>query len=53
MINNIFCFIAGAISGVTVLMVVVCCVAAGDYDRAEEEEMRRIHERSDKQTGCD
>ena len=45
MISNIFWFIAGAISGVTVLMVVVCCVAAGDYDRAEEEEVMK-HERN-------
>lgn len=31
-----FLFMFGYIAGVTTLIVVVCCVAAGDYDRMEE-----------------
>ena len=44
MIGSIFWFLFGVLTGVTTLIVIVCCIAAGRYDRAEEEEMRK-HER--------
>ena len=36
MITEFFLFAAGWLTGVITLIVVVCCVASGDYDRAEE-----------------
>lgn len=46
MIETLFWFLFGALTGVTTLIVIVCCIAAGKYDRAEEEEMMK-HEHTD------
>jgi len=46
LISNIFWFMFGALTGVTTFVVIVCCIADGRYDRAEDEEMIK-HEHTD------
>lgn len=41
----VFWFLFGALSGITIFITTICCIAGGNYSRQEEEELRKKHDR--------